>query len=204
MSRVRCWGDSFLKVRTNFTLNQGDITSAICNFKQPDSPLWKVKWTGVPIVDRFVCQSGKKFYSLVVDMIISCPPNTSANFYFDWEIDFSTPFTSVWNFVIQSVIELITAPYINLSMLPYVTNYSEHQKFLATLKNKPSRSLPISETSKEEHSVPDRTLNLYPQLSTAPPLELPIQDDFKRKPSLLKRMFKIKKKPQSVHVTSKL
>lgn len=169
MSRVRCWGDSFLKIRTNFTLNQGDITSAICNFKDPNSSLWKVKWTGVPIVDRFVCQSGKKFYSLVVDMVVSCPPNTSANFYFEWDINFSTPFTSVWNFVVQSVIELITAPYINLSMIPYVTTYNEHRKFLTRLKDKTLTGPEHSDVHEIDGNVSSGIPNLYPQLPTAPP-----------------------------------
>lgn len=201
MSRVRCWGDSFLKVRTNFTLNQGDITSAVCNFKDPNSSLWKVKWTGVPIVDKFVCQSGKKFYSLVVDMIISCPPNTAANFYFEWDINFTTPFTSVWNFVVQSVIELITAPYINLSMVPYITTYNEHQKFLAKLCERSTRDIDNIALTETNNVTPSRVLNLYPQLPTAPPPEHKNVDDFKLKPSLLKRMFK-RKKTKTVHETS--
>lgn len=191
-------GQSFLKVRTNFTLNSGDISSAVCSLKQSSS-LWDIKWTGVPVIDKFVCESGKKFYSIAVDMIIECSKTSRADFYFDWDLNFTTPFLSVWNFVVQTTIEIINAPYINLSMIPWVTTYSENKKYEQRMKRN-VRPIELPETNKtaefdnscpQTAELPERYL--YPVLPTAPPM----QDDYKRKPSIFKRMFG--KKGSKVH-----
>lgn len=185
------FGESFLKVRTNFTLNTGDISNVICSLKQPTSKLWNIKWTGVPVVDKFVCESGKKFYSLAVDMVISCQPYTRGDFYFDWDINFTTPFLKVWNFVAQTVIEITTAPYINLSMEPWITTYGDSQNHERRLKRaiRSTTSQPFAASSDDytdDVSKPHPP-SLYPIIPTAPKLD---DDDTKPKSSLLKRILK--------------
>lgn len=191
MAAIRSYGDSFLKVRTNFTLNSGTISSAVCSLKQPTAGLWKVRWTGVPVIDQFVCASGKKFYSLAVDMIVNCPEKTPINFYFDWEINFTTPFTYVWNFVVQTLIEMVSAPFLNMSMVPYVTTY-EDMRHLTRNKREVVPQPMLDVLPEEDTQDPPEFLSLYPQLPTAP--ILPNVDDTKQKPSLLKRLFKKKGK----------
>lgn len=191
MGNVYSYGDSFLKVRTNFTLNSGTISSAVCSFKQSAYGVWNVKWTGVPVIDQFVCASGKKFYSLAVDMIVNCPEKTPINFYFDWEINFTTPFTYVWNFVVQTLIEMVSAPFINMSMVPYVTTYEDMRHLTRSKREVAAQPMPEALTE-EVIQDPPEFLSLYPQLPTAP--TLPNVDDTKQKPSLLKRLFKKKGK----------
>lgn len=188
MYKVTLFGDTFLKVRTNFTLNSGDITSVICSFKD-DTKSWNVKWTGVPVIDQFVCASGKKFYSVAVDMLISCPTSEQANFYFDWDINFTTPFTYIWNFVTTTVIEMANAPYINLSMVPWITTYTEKQAYDRKHKVNRRDLQYVSSVNSSEPHMQDVNQNLYPILPTAPELPSKPYDDFKPNTSLFKRMF---------------
>ncbi|APG76953.1 hypothetical protein [Sanxia permutotetra-like virus 1] len=190
ISRINLGLDTFLTIRTNFTLNAGDITSVVCSLKSSDGIPWNIPWTGVPVVDKFVCESGKKFYSVTTNLLLRCDKARSANFYFEWEVDFTTGFRAGWNFVMQYTLDLIASPYLNLSILPAI-GYGT-QQYQAILDG-----LHHEEAQDQAKSTQPVISNLYPQLPTAPQVDTRMEADLQQPPiktkaKLLTRLFKRK------------
>ncbi|APG76935.1 hypothetical protein 2 [Hubei permutotetra-like virus 2] len=188
IKRVPLILDTYLVIRTNFTLNTGDLSSVICSLKPNDqSKPWDIPWTGVPIVDKFVCQSGKKFYTLATNLLLRCDKVRPADFYFEWQLEFNTPFSSVWNFVMEYTLDLLTAPYMNMNIVPsltYTDRDMEHK-----LQNLQIESDDTDEQHESDYNLPQ---TLYPPLPSAPMAEAVIPQKPKTKRGILTRLFKRK------------
>lgn len=186
VSKINLGLDTYLTIRTNFTLNSGDISSVVCALKSSDGVPWSIPWTGVPVVDKFVCESGKKFYSLTTNLLLRCDKVRPANFYFEWEVNFNTSFKTVWNFVMQYTLDMITSPYINLSILPAIGFGA--QKYQAILDG-------LHHEEEQADETQTSIINLYPQLPIAPQEDsvteaVTPQPPKKTKARILTRLFK--------------
>jgi len=152
-----------LRWRSNVIVNAGNFNNMVCHLK--GSEFMNVKWTGVPAVDSYITKSGKAMYNFVVDMIIECHEAAPFEPHFEWKLDFNIPYTQGWNFILNTVVDVITSPYFDYSL----------NAITPSLHVSPLRPDRVAEVIEEDeiadHAHTSPSLNIYPLLEvpSAPP-----------------------------------
>lgn len=148
-----------LRWKTNIVVNTSNFLGLACNIR--DAGDWTIKWTGQPMLDQWITQSGKQIYDMTIDMFMTCEGVKRFNPIFEWTLSFNVPFSTGWNFIMTTVQTVLATPYFNYSLFPAIT-----------FREPSNRYQLIDNLTETDQNPPDKQVEqvtyLYPPLPTAP------------------------------------